>query len=43
MHDILTIEELLKLQNEKNNVQESSLFFYIQEKLMTVHFNICIH
>ena len=43
MHDVLMIEELLKSQNEKNNVQESSLFFYIQKKLMTVHFNICIH
>ena len=43
MLDVLIIEELLKTQNKEDNVQESSLFFYIQEKLMTVHFNICIY
>lgn len=43
MHGALTIEELLKPQNEENNVQGPSLFFYTQGKPMTVHFNICIH
>ena len=43
MLDVLIIKKLLKTQNEKNNVQESSLFFYIKEKSMIVHFNIYIH